>query len=120
MQQTDVAPSTPNLDRIQDLRERMTAVREFLEWMESEEGYQVTARYHHAGLNEPGDECFGREDCSHRGESWHIPRQLPAPVSSHQLIMKFFEVDEGAAEREQRDLLRFVRSRNASEQTSGE
>lgn len=80
-------PQTPMLDKMKAVREQSQVIGEFMEWLWSR-GYVL---------------------CRPVGEGYSSIPYLPALDSIEDLLADFFGVDLGAAERERRAVLEYVR-----------
>jgi len=126
-------PITPTLDKISILRPKMEAIGEFLEWC-GEQGYElckyqqyvretcfrckgetpkvrIFARDEHSDPDNPQVECSA---CYGRGYFHNPSGHFPIHTSINDLLYKFLEIDESAAEQERRAILDHVRELNTN------
>jgi len=121
-------PITPTLDKISILRPKSEAIGEFLEWC-GEQGYELCkyreyikeicfrckgetpkirylARNEHSDPDEPKEPC---NVCYGSGYEGISSGDFPIYTSINNLLSKFLEIDEQAAEQERRAILEHIR-----------
>ena len=102
-----VMPETPELEKVQKVKEQSQKIGEFLEWLQQEQGV-VFARW---DLNhQHTDDCCAENGVHICGRYRGDDALLPAPLVTEQILAEFFGIDLKKCEQEKVALLEAVRA----------
>ena len=122
---------TPNLDKMNSVKDQSQAIYEFLEFLR-EKGYYLGGYPHHSYAYDEiiqqgkdlddfeinADECWGADsNCPYTGKSWHKSKYNSLMVQRHKalhiLLYEFFDIDEEEIIKEQEQVLSIINKMNS-------
>jgi hypothetical protein len=94
-------PPTPELDKMQGVKDRSQAIGEFLDWLQCEKGWELAYRHKHVKECLDGD---GELTCGCDEGQF-----LPANYGMERLLAEHFAIDLNKVENERRAILEHLR-----------
>lgn len=112
MTTTIAKPSTPNLDKMLEVKTQSQTIGEFLEWLK-EQRYLLGQYLYHV-QDAQYDECYGVDDeCPWQQHNWHHETFAPAiGTGTQRLLARYYGIDLEAMNAEREELLEHLRRLN--------